>query len=405
MENTQVNNADTHAKNNNDSSVKTSNSKRKTSFLILFLILLVIGGGWFAYYELYGKLSEETDDAYVNGDLVTLSPEVSGTVSQVVVDEGDYVEKGQVLVSLNNSDAKVALQEAEAKLGVAVRQVRSLFAMSDYTKAKLDTSKVEYNQAVNDFKRRKNIARSGAISEEDLTHYSDLVETTKSQYSAAQEEFKMSTSLVDNTVIETHPAIKAAVAGVRKSYLSYMRTQIIAPISGYIAKRSVQLGSRVQPSSQLMVIVPLHQVWVDANFKESQMKDMRLGQSVVLTSDLYGDEVEYKGEIESLGIGTGSAFSLLPAQNASGNWIKIVQRLPVKIRLQPDNQEAYPLRIGLSMVAKVDIEDTSGKVLSQTPQTEAKYDTDVYQDILKDADKLVAKILQENIGTSSTETK
>jgi len=167
----------------------------------------------------------------------------------------------------------------------------------------------------------------------------------------------------------------------------------------------VQLGSRVQPSSQLMVIVPLHQVWVDANFKESQMKDMRLGQKVILTSDLYGEDVEYKGEIESLGIGTGSAFSLLPAQNASGNWIKIVQRLPVKIRLQPDNQEQYPLRIGLSMVAKVDIEDTSGKVLAQEPQVEARFDTDVYQNTLKDADQLVTKILRENIGTSLTEAK
>ncbi|RBW47111.1 EmrA/EmrK family multidrug efflux transporter periplasmic adaptor subunit [Psychromonas sp. B3M02] len=397
------NNQTSSTEHNTDSN--PSRSKRKTSFLILFLILLVIGGGWFAYYQLYGKFSQETDDAYVDGDLVTLSPEISGTVSKVVVDEGDYVEKGQVLVSLDNSDAKVALQEAEAKLGVAVRQVRSLFAMSDYTKAKLDTSKVGYNQAINDYKRRQIIVKSGAISEEDLTHYSDQVDTTKSQYIAAQQEFKMSTSLVDNTVIETHPAIKAAVAGVRKSYLSYMRTQIVAPISGYVAKRSVQLGSRVQPSSQLMVIVPLHQVWVDANFKESQMKDMRIGQPVTLTSDLYGEEVEYKGEIESLGIGTGSAFSLLPAQNASGNWIKIVQRLPVKIRLQPDNQEQYPLRIGLSMVAKVDIQDTSGKVLEQTPQTEAKYNTNVYQDILKDADKLVAKILLENLETSSTAAK
>jgi len=395
MENTQVNSAEN----------KTNKSKRKTSFLILFLILLVIGGGWLAYYEVYAKFSEETDDAYVNGDLVTLSPEISGSVTKVVVDEGDYVEKGQVLVTLDSSDAKVALQEAEAKLAVAVRQVRSLFAMSDYSKAKLDSSKVEYNQAINDYKRRKNIARSGAISEEDLVHYSDLVDTTKSQYIAAQEEFKMSTSMVDNTMIETHPEIKAAVAGVRKSYLSYKRTQIIAPISGYVAKRSVQLGSRVQPSSQLMVIVPLHQVWVDANFKESQMKDMRLGQKVILTSDLYGEDVEYKGEIESLGIGTGSAFSLLPAQNASGNWIKIVQRLPVKIRLQPDNQEQYPLRIGLSMVAKVDIEDTSGKVLAQEPQVEARFDTDVYQNTLKDADQLVTKILRENIGASLTEAK
>ena len=373
-------------------------NKRKTSFLILFILVAVIGGAWFAYYEVYGKYSEETDDAYVNGDLVVISPQVSGTVSKVVPDQGDYVQKGQILVSLDSNDTQIALQEAEAKLAISVREVRSLYATADNAKAKVEASKVEYNQAVNDYKRRQNLAQSGAISKEDLTHYRDTVETTKSQYLAAQQALKMTIALVDNTAIETHPTIKSAVANLRQTYLNHIRTQIVAPVSGYVAKRVVQLGSQVQPGSQLMVIVPLHEVWVDANFKESQMKDMRIGQSVILTSDLYGDDVEYKGIIESLGIGTGSAFSLLPAQNASGNWIKIVQRLAVKIKLEPDNQQQYPLRIGLSMLAKVDIEDTSGRVLAKNAQQEARLDTDVYQNTLEDADKLVTKILHENVG-------
>jgi membrane fusion protein (multidrug efflux system) len=384
---------------------KPSRNKRKTSFFILFLVIAVIGAAWFAYYEVYSKYVEETDDAYVNGDLVTVSPEIMGTVSKVIPDAGDYVKKGQLLVTLDDSDAQISLQEAEAKLGIAIRQVRSLYALSDNAKAKLQASKVAYNQALNDYQRRKNLANSGAISKEDLTHYSDLVETSNSQYLAAQEELKMAVSLVDNTKIETHPAIKAAVAEVRKSYLNYSRTKIIAPVSGYVAKRAVQLGSRVQSSSQLMVIVPLHQVWVDANFKESQMKDMRIGQAVTLTSDLYGDGIEYKGEIESLGIGTGSAFSLLPAQNASGNWIKIVQRLPVKIRLAAENQDKYPLRIGLSMLAKVDIEDVSGDLLAQDARENSRLDTDVYESALLEADKLVAKVLHDNIGLSTSELK
>lgn len=393
---------------NTEKKIANSNagkSKRKTSFLILFILIAAIGGAWFAYYEVYAKYSEETDDAYVNGDLVVISPQISGTVSKVVPDQGDYVKKGQILVSLDSNDTQIALQEAEAKLASSVREVRSLYATADNAKAKVEASKVEYNQAINDYKRRQNLAKSGAISKEDLTHYRDTVETTKSQYLAAQQALKMTVALVDNTAIETHPAIKSAVANLRQTYLNHIRTQIVAPVTGYVAKRAVQLGSQVQPGSQMMVIVPLHKVWVDANFKESQMKDMRIGQPVILTSDLYGDDVEYKGTIESLGIGTGSAFSLLPAQNASGNWIKIVQRLAVKIKLDQDNQQQYPLRIGLSMLAKVDIEDTSGSVLAQNAQQQARLDTDVYQNTLEEADKLVTKILHENVGIILSEQK
>ena len=376
-------------------------SKRKTSFFILFIVLVVIAATWFFYYEVYAKYSEETNDAYVNGDLVVISPQISGTVSKVVVDQGDYVEKGQILISLDSNDTQIALQAAEAKLANSVREVRSLYATADNAKASLEATKVEYNQAISDYKRRQKLAKSGAISQEDLNHYKDLVETTKSQYLASQQALKMAVSLVDNTVLKTHPAIKSAVANLRQVYLNNLRADIVAPISGYVAKRAVQLGSQVQPGTQMMVIVPLHQVWVDANFKESQMRNMRIGQAVILTSDLYGKEVEYKGEIESLGIGTGSAFSLLPAQNASGNWIKIVQRLPVKIRLQKDNLAQYPLRIGLSMLAKVDIEDRNGALLSESPQQEARFDTDVYQNTLQEVDHLVTKILHENVGINN----
>ncbi|WP_086981472.1 efflux RND transporter periplasmic adaptor subunit [Vibrio aphrogenes] len=385
---------------NIDATVKPT-SKRKRSFLILFIAILLIGGGWFAYYELYAKFVEETDDAYVSGNLITLSPQISGTVTKVVPDEGDYVEKGQVLVELDSNDTQIALQNAEAKLASKVREVRSMYAAADNFKAKVESSKVAYRQALNDYNRRKHLVERGAISKEDLVHYQDSVESAKSQLEAAEQSLEMTVALVDNTVLKTHPGVKSAVAELRKSYLDNIRTKIVAPVSGYVAKRAVQLGGQVQPGSQLMAIVPLNEVWVDANFKESQMKDMRIGQPVTLTSDLYGDEVEYKGEIESLGIGTGSAFSLLPAQNASGNWIKIVQRLPVKIRLEAQNQDKYPLRIGLSMLAKVDIKDTDGKVLAQLPKEKPRYDTDVYHHSLEEVDKLVAKIVHENVGVTT----
>lgn len=386
---------------NIDATVKPT-SKRKRSFLILFIAILLIGGGWFAYYELYAKFVEETDDAYVSGNLITLSPQISGTVTKVVPDEGDYVEKGQVLVELDSNDTQIALQNAEAKLASKVREVRSMYAAADNFKAKVESSKVAYRQALNDYNRRKHLVERGAISKEDLVHYQDSVESAKSQLEAAEQSLEMTVALVDNTVLKTHPGVKSAVAELRKSYLDNIRTKIVAPVSGYVAKRAVQLGGQVQPGSQLMAIVPLNEVWVDANFKESQMKDMRIGQPVTLTSDLYGDEVEYKGEIESLGIGTGSAFSLLPAQNASGNWIKIVQRLPVKIRLEAQNQDKYPLRIGLSMLAKVDIKDTDGKVLALLPKEKPRYDTDVYHHSLEEVDKLVAKIVHENVGLTTT---
>ncbi|MFV0575209.1 MAG: efflux RND transporter periplasmic adaptor subunit [Vibrio sp.] len=376
-------------------------SKRKASFLIFFIVLLVIGGAWFAYYELFAKYVEETDDAYVNGNLVAISPQIAGTVTKVIPDEGDFVEQGQVVVTLDSSDTEIALQNAEAKLASKVREVRSMYATADNSKAKVEASRVAYRQAVADYNRRKNLVARGAISKEDLIHYQDNVESTKSQLEAAEQALEMTIALVDNTMLDSHPGVKSAVANLREAYLNNIRTQIVAPVSGYVAKRAVQLGSQIQPGSQLMAIVPLHDVWVDANFKESQMRDMRIGQTVTLTSDLYGDDVEYKGTIESLGIGTGSAFSLLPAQNASGNWIKIVQRLPVKIQLDDQNQDKFPLRIGLSMVAKVDIKDTDGKLLSKEPKQEARYNTDVYNHSLEEADKLVSKILHENVGVTA----
>ncbi|WP_421672522.1 efflux RND transporter periplasmic adaptor subunit [Raoultella terrigena] len=371
-------------------------SKRKRNFIILLIILLLAAGGGVAWYLLYARYYESTDDAYVNGNQVTLTPQIGGTVTQVTVDEGDFVQKGQPLVLLDPSDTEIALQQAEANLANTVRQVRGLYSTADNYRAQVAAKRVALQTAQNDYARRQKIYQSGAIAAEDLSHYRDAVTSAQSDLAAAQEALRTNTAMVDDTVIDSHPEIKSAVATLRQRYLDNSRSTIVAPVSGFVAKRAVQLGMRVDSGTTLMAIVPLNEVWVDANFKESQMSAMRLGQKVTLSADLYGDDVEYHGTIESLGIGTGSAFSLLPAQNASGNWIKIVQRLPVRITLDPHDMQKNPLRVGLSMNVRVDIRDTDGHLLPQQTVSAPRFTTDVYQNPLEQADQLVAKILHDN---------
>lgn len=382
--------------------LKPARNKRKFSLFILFFLVLAIGGGVFAYYELYGQFYEETDDAYVNGNLVDISPQISGRVIKVAVDDGDYVEKGQVIVELDPSDTEISLQEAEANLANSIRDVRGLYSNVDNYRAQVDAKNVLYTQAVANYERRKNLVERGAISKEDLIHYRDAVKSTKSELVSAQKALQTQLAAVDDSVMESNPQIKIAVAKLRQTFLNHQRTQIIAPVTGYVAKRVVQLGTQVQSGSTLLSVVPLDEVWVDANFKENQMKEMRIGQKVHLVSDLYGDEVSYEGEIESLGIGTGSAFSLLPAQNASGNWIKIVQRVPVKIKLNSEQLAKNPLRIGLSMLAEVDLHDREGELLPQKSPEKSKFETDIYQNMMSQADSLVQQIMNENLEHRAT---
>ncbi|MGU3414973.1 efflux RND transporter periplasmic adaptor subunit [Enterobacteriaceae bacterium C23F] len=371
-------------------------SKRKRNFAILFLVLILAAAGCLAWYLLYARYYESTDDAYVNGNQVTLTPQIAGTVTQVTVDEGDFVQKGQPLVLLDPADTEIALQQAEADLASTVRQVRGLYSTADNYRAQVAAKKVALQTAQNDYNRRQKIFATGAIAAEELSHYRDAVTTAQSDLAAAQQALKTNQAMVDDTVIDSHPEIKTAVATLRQRYLDNSRATIVAPVSGYVAKRAVQLGMRVTSGTTLLAIVPLKEVWVDANFKESQMQDMRLGQKVTLNADLYGDDVQYHGVIESLGIGTGSAFSLLPAQNASGNWIKIVQRLPVRIALDEHDMQKHPLRIGLSMNVKVDIRDLDGHLLPQKTVEKPRFTTDVYDTPMAAADKLVAKILHDN---------
>lgn len=378
-------------------STPAAGGKRGKLLRILAVLVIVLLAAVTIWYFLYGRWFEDTDDAYVQGNQVQITPLVGGTVVSIGAEDGMRVERGQLLVQLDPADTQVALQQAEANLARTVRQVRGLYRSVEASQADLNARQVALDRVRADFARRKNLAASGAISSEELAHARDELATAEAALSGSREKFETNRALVDDTVVATQPDVQAAAAQLRQAYLNNARAAIVAPVSGYVARRSVQVGQRVQPGTALMAVVPLEQTWVEANFKETQLKHMRLGQEVELRSDLYGGGVKYKGKIESLGLGTGSAFSLLPAQNASGNWIKIVQRVPVRIAVDPQQLKENPLRIGLSMKVEVNLHDQKGHVLPTQPVKGAVYDTDVYAQQLQQADDDIHRIIQANL--------
>jgi membrane fusion protein (multidrug efflux system) len=384
---------------------KNPNGKRRKRLLLgLGALVIVAAIAWTVYYFLVARWYQSTDDAYVDGNVVQITPQISGTVVEIGADDGDLVQAGQVLVRLDASDAAVAEQQAEANLAKAVRQVRGLFNNVDSARADLAARRAALNRARADYARRQHLAETGAISEEELAHVREALTAAEAELAGSDQQLQTRQALVDDTVIASHPDVQTAAASLRQAYLGNVRATLVAPVTGYVAMRSVQLGSRVQSGTALMAVVPLEQLWVDANFKETQLDDMRIGQPVALESDFYGSRVSYHGHVESLGVGTGSAFSLLPAQNATGNWIKIVQRLPVRVALDPQELREHPLRVGLSMSASADLHDVSGAVLSAQPRDKPRLSTDVYDHQLADADELVTKIIHANLAGSGAAT-
>ncbi|TAM88122.1 MAG: HlyD family efflux transporter periplasmic adaptor subunit [Candidimonas sp.] len=371
--------------------------KRRVALRGLLGIIVIAAIAATAYYVLVGRWYEDTDDAYVNGNLVEITPQVPGTVISIGADDNDLVRVGQPLVKLDPSNANVALAQAEAALAQAVRRVRGMVSTAHTAAADVAVRQAAFAQANADYQRRRGLAKSGAISAEELSHAHDALISSESALAAAKAKFTTAEAQVSGTKIANHPDVEAAAAKVRAAWLDDQHTVLPAPVSGYVAKRTVQVGQRVQPGTPLMAVVPLHQVWVDANFKETQMREMRIGQPVTLTSDLYGDSVEYHGHIAGLGIGTGSAFSLLPAQNASGNWIKIVQRLPVRIRLDPGELDKHPLRIGLSMEVTVNLHDRAGALLAEKSVPDPVFSTPVFGERRAQVDALIARIVRDNL--------
>ncbi|OOG60560.1 HlyD family secretion protein [Rhodanobacter sp. B05] len=375
--------------------------KKSRGFMLrlLGIVVLLAAIGWGLWYFFDGRWYESTDDAYVNGNVVQITPQVPGTVVSIGADDGDLVHAGDVLVKLDPSDADVALAEAKANLALTVRKVRGLYSSVNGAQADVAARKTAVDKARADYNRRVALARSGAISAEELAHASDALTTAESGLITAQQQYQTSKVLVDDTVVASHPDVQVAAARLRAAYLADARATLLAPVDGYVAKRTVQVGQRVQPGTPLMAVVPLHGVWIDANFKETQLTDMRIGQPVEIESDVYGGSVKYKGKVESLGIGTGSAFSLLPAQNATGNWIKIVQRIPVRVVFtDPAQLDKHPLRLGMSLNVDVSLHDQNGPTLAQQAPTQPAFSTDIYQQQLAHADTAIKEIIHANMA-------
>lgn len=373
------------------------NGKRRSLLIgvtiALIIVLIAYGIWWFIYARHY----EGTDDAYVGGNVVQVTPQVGGTVLAINTDDTELVQVGKPLVELDKADAKVALDQAEAQLAQTVRQVRTLFVNNNTLTSAVTARSAELERARADLARRQQLISTGAVSKEELDHAKVAVQSAEAALQSAREQLSSNKVLTDRTTVELHPNVLNAAAQVRNAYINLARTSLLAPTTGYVAKRSVQVGQRVAAGTPLLSIVPLNALWVDANFKEVQIKNMRIGQPVTLDSDVYGSKIEYHGTVVGLAAGSGSAFALLPAQNASGNWIKIVQRIPVRISLDPKDLETHPLRIGVSMNVSVDVAKTEGTSLTAgTARTAPAYTTDVFDKSGQEADARIASIIAAN---------
>jgi len=396
---------------NAPTSTPTNNNRRKGLTTVAVLVLLA-GAAWGVYEYVVSSHFETTDNAYVQGNLIQITPQISGTVKEIYADDTDRVQAGQPLIKLDGTDAQLALQQASANLGAVVRQVRTVFANNDTLSAQIslreaDVARVQVDleRATDDLARRQKLTGSGAVSKEELQHAQSQVAAAKSQLNAAQaavvaarEQLASNQAQTQGVNVQSHPSVLAAADKVREAYVAAHRLVLPAPVDGYVAKRVVQLGQRVAPGANLMNIVPLQQVWVDANFKEVQLRNLRLGQPVKLTADYYGSKVEFDGKVAGLGMGTGAAFALLPAQNATGNWIKVVQRVPVRIALNAEQIAKHPLRVGLSMEVSVDITNQEGGSLAEATRTQPYGMTDVLEISQQGADELVNQVVSANLG-------
>jgi membrane fusion protein (multidrug efflux system) len=368
--------------------------KRKLLLSLLAATLAIAGAAYGAYYFLDARYHVDTDDAYVNGNVVQITPQITGTVIAVNADNTQIVKQGEPTVQIDPADARIALQQAEADLGQTVRRVHGLYADDDRYRADIAERQTDLSKAQDDLQRRLSTGMTGAVSDEEISHARDAVKSAQAALEAARQQLGANRALTANTSVEKHPDVMASAARVRDAYLAYARTTLPAPVTGYIAQRSVQVGQRVSPGTPLMSVVPLDQVWVDANFKEWQLRHIRVGQPVDLTADVYGSSVTYHGKVVGFTPGTGSALALLPAQNATGNWIKVVQRLPVRIEIPPSELEKHPLRVGLSMNVDVDVKDPAGAQLGT--ESTSTYKTDVFAKYGDEADAAIARIIAEN---------
>ena len=345
------------------SKVAPDTNRRRLGFIILGAVVLVCAVGYGLYWLFDARFYESTDDAYVAGNIVAITSRENATVLALHADNTQTVKRGQLLIEMDPAVANVNMQAAEANLARAVRNVRGAFSGADTYRAQLSQAEVALAQARSDYERRQK-ASTGAVSGEELAHARDAVSAAETAVAAAKGGLEKSNSAIEGTHVSDNPDVLTAEAQLRAAAIALGHMRLIAPVDGVIAQRTVQVGQQIAAGTPLMAVVPLDHVWIDANFKEVQLAEMRIGQPVTVKADVYGGSVTYHGRIEGLGAGSGSAFALLPPQNASGNWIKIVQRVPVRIALDPQELKDHPLRVGLSANVSVDVSDTSGPMVT-----------------------------------------
>ena len=389
-------------------------NRRRQGLTLIAIAVGVATIAWGGWQWVYGRHHQSTDNAYVAGNVVQITPQIGGTVTAIGADETDFVKAGQLLVRLDAADASVALAQAEAQLAQTVREVRGLFANTATVQAQLGAREAEANRAQTelerlqaDAQRRAPLVATGAVGREEYEHTQQQVAAARQSVQAAQaavnaarEQLAASQAQTEGTSVAEHPAVQRAAARVREADLALQRVALLAPTDGHIAKRGVQLGQRVQAGSPLMALVGLERLWVDANFKESQLQNLRIGQPAELQADVYGQKVTYHGSVQGLGAGTGAAFALLPAQNATGNWIKVVQRVLVRIALDPKELAEHPLRVGLSMEVTVDTHDQNGKRLADAPREAAPSVTEVFAAQERAAQQHAERIIAANLGSA-----
>ena len=353
-------------------------AKTSRAPLILLAVLVIAGAVFGIYYYIIGLNRISTDDAYVDGNLVRLAPQVSGTVVGISADQTQFVQQGQLLVQLDPLDSAVALAQAKASLGQTVRDVAQLFANEQRDAATVSAQQIQFTQASQDLARDQTLVSVHGVSAETLQHDQHAQSSARAALEQAQATLAATRAAISGTTPQDHPRVLQAEASLRNAWLAVARTRVLSPVSGYIVRREVQLGQQVSPGSEMLAIVPVDSMWIDANFKENQLSKLRIGQPVKVSADMYGSHVDYHGKLLGITAGTGSALAVLPAQNATGNWIKIVQRLPVRIGLDPKELEQHPLFLGLSTNIEVDVHDRGGVALSQQPAWSSALSTEAY---------------------------
>jgi len=376
--------------------MSAENSSRKKNILLLSLFFIAVAAGAGAWWFKVLRGSETTDDAYVAGNVVPVMPQVAGNVVTLHADDTQLVQAGMPLVEMDPTDAKLALVRSEIQLAQTLRQVQQQMAELKQFDATIALRQAELDRVAGDQNRREVLGMTNAVGKEEVLHARQNVVAGKAALQVAIQQRNTLQAKLKNTPLAEQPEVRQAAEQVRQAWLDLQRTTILSPVSGVIAKRSVQVGSHVAVGAPLMAVVPLDQLWVDANFKEVQLEHLRIGQPVELSADLYGDKIVYHGEVEGLAAGTGSVFSLLPAQNATGNWLKVVQRLPVRIKLRTDELQQHPLRLGLSMLVTVDVGNIDGPLITEAQHKATLATTESLNVDLAGADERVRQIIAAN---------